>query len=307
MTFPRLRAPGLWVTGSVLSAAELETLDDHQSKAIDGYAGGTWAPTSEIVLGGAGLHVTGLLKARQTTIEDGYNVTFGIGTTFNDNGTANFFGPTNIKVGATATIDGTLAVPGSATFSGGVGFTNAAVVTDRAEWNRYGTENWQAGGVVNYLAFAGAEFKSNSLLYIDSGVDYQQRADNQRTGADLPSGNGAYRGLRTVTLTDASAPIYPEHHDIVFVPTGLTATRTYTIQDPVDPTMSLGFWIRQKGPAGQANDAVISTSAGTLCTLQAGSGYYTSVFVVWDPDALRWDLLTWTPSQSPWLNTISLP
>lgn len=59
MTFPRIRAAGMWTLGSVLAPSEAETFDDHQSKAVDGYSGGAYAPISRLVFGGAGADFTG--------------------------------------------------------------------------------------------------------------------------------------------------------------------------------------------------------------------------------------------------------
>ena len=59
MTFPRIRAPGLWVLGSVIAPAEMEEFDQHQFQAVDGYGGGAYAPTARLVIGGAGVDFTG--------------------------------------------------------------------------------------------------------------------------------------------------------------------------------------------------------------------------------------------------------
>jgi hypothetical protein len=59
----RIRFPGTWTPLSVLYAAELERLDAAQFAAIDGDAGGTWAPSDPVIVGGDGVHVTGTLTA----------------------------------------------------------------------------------------------------------------------------------------------------------------------------------------------------------------------------------------------------
>jgi hypothetical protein len=50
MTINRIRAPGAWTAGSVLTPAEVEAIDANLVRAIDGN-GGTYAPTSTISLG----------------------------------------------------------------------------------------------------------------------------------------------------------------------------------------------------------------------------------------------------------------
>ena len=59
MTFARIRAPGLWVLGAVITPTEMEKFDQDQSQAVDGTGGGTYAPTNRIVIGGAGADFTG--------------------------------------------------------------------------------------------------------------------------------------------------------------------------------------------------------------------------------------------------------
>lgn len=59
MTFPRIRAPGMWVLGSVIAPAEMEDFDQHQFHAVDGFGGGAYAPTSRLVFGGSGTDFTG--------------------------------------------------------------------------------------------------------------------------------------------------------------------------------------------------------------------------------------------------------
>lgn len=55
--FARIRAAGTWI--GVIASSELDTLDLNLSRAIDGYAGGSYAPSSPIVIGGAGMIFSG--------------------------------------------------------------------------------------------------------------------------------------------------------------------------------------------------------------------------------------------------------
>ena len=63
MAFPRIRTSGQWLNGSTILQSELEQLDEDHSNALDGAAGGAYAPTAPLVIGGAGLHVTGDFSA----------------------------------------------------------------------------------------------------------------------------------------------------------------------------------------------------------------------------------------------------
>jgi len=49
----------MWVLGSVVAPTELELFDNDQSKAVDGYGGGVYAPNNRLVIGGAGVDFTG--------------------------------------------------------------------------------------------------------------------------------------------------------------------------------------------------------------------------------------------------------
>ena len=58
MSFTRTRLPGFWTFGSAVLPGEFEHIDDY-AYAIDGKAGGTYAPTGLITIGGLGLTVSG--------------------------------------------------------------------------------------------------------------------------------------------------------------------------------------------------------------------------------------------------------
>lgn len=69
--FDRIRAPGLWLALSQLDAAEMEVFDAHQSKALNAEEGGTWAPSSRIILGGDGLEMRATLAIGNGGGQDG--------------------------------------------------------------------------------------------------------------------------------------------------------------------------------------------------------------------------------------------
>jgi len=85
---------GAWSNGYVLGT-EFEKFDAAQFSSIDGDAGGSWAPSSVILIGGRGLTVSG----------DGLTVS----------------GP--LTSPGAATFNGTLTANGAATFNGAVSFT----------------------------------------------------------------------------------------------------------------------------------------------------------------------------------------
>ena len=55
---------GLWI--GVVTSGEWETFDQRQFESINGDLGGTWAPSSIIIIGGSGLRTTGVFEANGT-------------------------------------------------------------------------------------------------------------------------------------------------------------------------------------------------------------------------------------------------
>jgi hypothetical protein len=57
--FSYSRRPNLWVSPSVPTARDMGLWDKHQYKGVNGDAGGTWSPTSPIIIGGSGIQLSG--------------------------------------------------------------------------------------------------------------------------------------------------------------------------------------------------------------------------------------------------------
>jgi hypothetical protein len=116
-----VRAAGTWASLSVVTAAEMHAFDLAQFGSINGDSGGTWAPSSAIIMGGAsGLKMTGPFWSTGAHRVDNLgdfraNVTVAgtLGVTgvasFGDAG--HFVG--NITTGANATVTGNLGVTGA--------------------------------------------------------------------------------------------------------------------------------------------------------------------------------------------------
>ena len=149
MTIARIRTPGTWTDGSVVLDTEMEAIDANLVKAVDGVAGGTYAPTNPLVIGGDGLEVTGPLEASgattlgdvtvtgtlvvetEATFEDGIGITGGgLGVVGPIAASGTITGPSGVFTDVTvgddltvvddATIGGTLGVTGTTTL-GNVG------------------------------------------------------------------------------------------------------------------------------------------------------------------------------------------
>lgn len=62
-----IRPGGVWNTLSAVTKLEWETFDLRQFQSINGDLGGTWAPSSQIIIGGSGLRVTGPARLDDVT------------------------------------------------------------------------------------------------------------------------------------------------------------------------------------------------------------------------------------------------
>ena len=58
--FVRTKDDAAWKRGFFVAGAVMRDLDDKTSKAVDGHSGGTYTPSAAMIIGGAGVGVTGL-------------------------------------------------------------------------------------------------------------------------------------------------------------------------------------------------------------------------------------------------------
>jgi hypothetical protein len=118
-----VRTAGTWATLSTLTSAELRQFDIAQFKAINGDDGGTWSPSSALILGGLGLKTTGPYWAtgsfRVDTVGDfRSNVTVA--------GTGSVTG--NLHCGAVIDADGGVTTHGDLTADGKIQVAANAVI-----------------------------------------------------------------------------------------------------------------------------------------------------------------------------------
>ena len=113
MHFQYVRPGGLWGLFTLLTSAAMQLIDQQLFKAINGDDGGTWAPTSVITLGGAGVHVTGPLVADSLS----GHVTFGNVLTIDSQATLDVFGVERVEVGGAINVFGEMLDSGSITLN----------------------------------------------------------------------------------------------------------------------------------------------------------------------------------------------
>ena len=100
MTFTRYNPSG-YNDGERFPAAAYNHIDLNQSRALDGYAGGSWSPTALITLAGSGLSVTGPFSCtdmRSSQMQSGYTFTFQSGAYLSIAGTGQVSSGANLNV-----------------------------------------------------------------------------------------------------------------------------------------------------------------------------------------------------------------
>jgi len=181
----RVRVDADWVT--TVLGSELRALDTGQFESINGDQGGTWAPAALIIIGGAGLQVTGPL-----TIDDLQN--------------------SHITNGHALTVDSGayihIASGGNVNVQGAGGFTVDAAGTGQINGYLYvanaGYIEVQSGGVINTLSGGNVNLQTGSQLRVYAGGSLQV------DGTETVSSGGALTVQNGATLTVEGAGNWPQ-------------------------------------------------------------------------------------------------
>lgn len=310
----RIRSTGLWITGSTITQDELERLDQAQYEAINGDAGGTWAPSSLITIGGLGMTVSGPFRGSDI-----------IAATWNAGGTATLTGS-----GATMTFDNSalLAVTDDAEFrlnragdyllrafnesaagqklhlygdflarsgsqvivkSGGTIATelgSAASIAGNVGF--FAEVDFNGSTVVTRASGSTDTFESGATLDLDSGSIFTNGATETRTGPTTRSGSAATYKVRmaTTATTDDTIDVSA---DVWIVPslTGAT-TRTYTV-DTTGAANGMIIEVKHSEPGGVGAGGFDLVSSTTVTLFSSGLGYHSFVRLVYSGS--DWTLL----------------
>ena len=166
-----------------LTSAQMNTTDAQWPSAVDGTGGGTYAPSTQIILGGSGLKTTGVFVADGTG-------TFNAAVTFNSNVT----NKANSSYWNVQTIDGAN--------SGELKFTSGALLTGLAG----ATATWASAFVHNGTTTCNALLTATSGFQVTAGTVALSSQIN--VGANLKILNGS--GSLTVeagTTFSVAAPL----------------------------------------------------------------------------------------------------
>lgn len=207
MTFSRQRAPGAWISGVPMATGEAEAFDGNLAKAIDGDGGGTYAPSTQIIIGGSGFKVTGA---------------------FDVSGAAAFTGTVECKAGLSVTTAGTFSCSRAGTFSNGLTVSTAGSFTCSRPATFSNTLALNSDTVVD----TAATFTCNGAAGFNAAVlitgDVSTSGQIETSG--LISLTGAAKiGWRFATLADADATIAVSSYDEVRLPAVVASTRTITL------------------------------------------------------------------------------
>jgi hypothetical protein len=251
--FAYTRSPGGWIALSVLFASEMEDLDGKLFKAINGDEGGSWTPSSQIVLGGAGLKIIGPVEGTWTPATQIVIQGAGLEVT----GPSSF--PTCQILGFAGT---TLAVwegSSTATFGGTSSLlivqTAELELADSATFRMQDTSTALIGGI-NWGWFGTQVSHVGSARQYDSACTSADAGTNTRTGPTIYSGNGAACGRRIFQLADnTNSSLIPSHYDIYRVGRG-TVTQTITLQAPANNITcetTIVWWNDGSDPTGSGS------------------------------------------------------
>lgn len=144
MNFSRFRIPGGWITGTTIQPAEMEGFDAMRPLLIDTAAGGSYAPTGQIHIGGLGLDVQGpcaLSLIKQITLRD--------------TGTFDLISGSDIDAqsGSLMDVDGTVTVANGGAFT--TGAASSLTKNDGSTWTLNGAVNLTGAGTVLRTSLGG--------------------------------------------------------------------------------------------------------------------------------------------------------
>lgn len=262
MSFARIRTIGTWFSVSVVLPAEFEAFDTNISRAVDGYAGGTYSPSSPIVIGGDGLRVTGDFTV-----------------------TSNASFTSALDVAGLLTANG-LAVTGDALIGNDFEVTadsTLAATTINGALNTYGNVTIALGST-----------KTFSVTASGSG-SMSVSAPSTWTKALTMSTKGTIV-WRLNNLTDADTTLGVGDGDVHRLPRVTTGSRTYTLDDSDAVEGSRVIFSRIYSSA-HTGAAVVSANAGSLLiNISDATGEYLWAELIYD--GTDW-LIASLPSANP--------
>jgi hypothetical protein len=260
--------PGcVWTGSPALLTAEIADLDSKTKRALNGDDGGTWAPTTTIVVGGQGLEVTGVFissecqgleltsgeivvySGAQININSGGEIELTGDLKVNSGGNINVLSGGEIEVRSGALID---AQAGSTlSLAGAIDIESGGILTVKT------------GASLGILGTATLLIGSTAFLTINAGATVAIAADVTQTGKVTHSGTGGRTVKRVTTINNASASVGVGDADYVLWNVTTGSNYDLTLKNGTGPAPQQGESIEVRIDGSSAGEhTVIDESTG---------------------------------------------
>lgn len=172
--------PGGWFIGFTPSAAQLQTWDQSISQAVNGDGGGTYAPTTRIVIGGSGFEIA---SGAEFVVDSGAEAFFnGTGVV---NGSFNFFGTASAQFLNTAALS----------------FTNAATCS----FNEGSALSFAGTSTMSFAAGTTATWANGSGITLGGELTL---ASTGLVSATAPANGWLFTNGKGIVIADATNPVF---------------------------------------------------------------------------------------------------
>lgn len=217
-----------WQADATLTALELWQLDQNGESAVNGDDGGTWAPSAEIIIGGAGLEVQGpLVVADCVNFEQTNGVLLISAPAVLRIGSGGLLeavsgADVDIESGATLNVDGTLDIGGG------------------GDLNIFCTAEVESGGGIQFLSGSALATASGSGVLFSSGTTMTIACDHTQTGKRTRSGSGGRDVPRVFSATNLNPSIGVGDCDLAFITMNDGNNHSCTLKVSTGPAPTAG-------------------------------------------------------------------
>jgi hypothetical protein len=289
MTLALIKPAG-WAFGEILTSAQMEALDASQSRGIDGTGGGTYAPSSAIVINGAGLQVNTLLITGALTLTGDTTVgnthtdtltveatsTFSSPVIFNDDVTANnpvsFLGDVTIGE-VTFTLQGDAVLGNTA--------ADSLLVNATAEFQAPVTCNDTLDVFGQLTVHSSGKFRALQDVQLGNGASDELDLQGSLVSVLAYSGDGRVPYRDGGVLPDANTTIEASDGQCFQFPGTVAAHRTYTLSTVGATNGDRILFYSGNGAASvRAFDVTVhSPTSGQSITFGAGFALVSALYV----------------------------
>lgn len=207
-----------WVSGTALFAAELASIDSKTFKAINGDEGGTWAPSSPIVVGGAGMTITmvGASTAEGLFVTQTFDSAFGSNAYFRGATQFRETSVTTFREGAVLAFrtssDTTfepgsfLNINGSTVFTGDLTLNNRTTVTGPLDINA--AMNFGGTSTTTFYSGSDLNFDDGSIVNFNHGTDLTAATPFKFVGTGRTRREAAIITSATTSISPLESTVY---------------------------------------------------------------------------------------------------